>query len=192
MTWQRRAAASGMSPLPPRRKWRAILLASLTLAPAYWSLLMGMVAAATDTAEPEPSAAPLIAFGLAVVPFVFVVLAFLSEHPRAPGAVVWAMLLTLAIGIPVSALAADAVTGLLAGVGAGGIVALRRDTDHTWKARAIAVLMISVWAFLTVRVTPEVVLVLGPALPFTSIGVADQLSERARERDASRHEGAPS
>lgn len=182
MTWQRRPAASGLTALPPRRKWRAILLATLTLAPAYWSLLTGAVAAATD-AEPAPSAAPLIAFGLAVVPFVFVVLAFLSEHPRAPGAVVRAMALTLAVGIPVSALASDAVTGVIAGVGAGGVVALRRDLDHTWTARAIAVFVVSAWAFVTVRVTPEVVLVLGPALPFTSIGVADHLSERARERE---------
>ncbi len=181
MPRERRSAGAGLAPLPPRRKWRAILLATLTLAPSYWSLLMGSVAAASDT-EPAPSAAPLIAFGLAIIPFVFVVLAFLSEHPRAPGAVVWAMLLTLGVGIPVSALAADAVTGVIAGVGAGGIVALRRDLAHSWRARAVAVLVVSAWAFLTVRLTPEVVLVLGPALPFTCLGVADHLSERRLER----------
>ena len=46
---------------------------------------------------------------------------------RAPGGRLRAMGLCLLVGIPVSALAADAVTGIVAGVGAGGIVALRAD-----------------------------------------------------------------
>jgi hypothetical protein len=168
-------------PLSPRRKWRAILLATLLLAPAYWSLMAGIVSVASDRGS-APSAGPLIAFGLALIPFVFVALAFLSEHPRAPGAVLRAMGLALLVGIPVSALARDAVTGLIAGVGAGGIAALRTDLDHTWKARAIALAVVCAWVYVTVRVTPEVVLVLAPALPFTSIGVADHLSEGRRER----------
>ena len=45
------------------------------------------------------------------------------------------MALALAIGIPVSALAADAVTGFVAGIGAGGIVALRSDVERPWRAR---------------------------------------------------------
>ena len=90
-----------------------------------------------------------------LVPFVFVVLAFASQHPRAPGAVAKAMALTLAIGIPVSALAADAATGFVAGIGAGGVVALRADVERPWKARMLAVLMVTAWAFVTVRVVPE-------------------------------------
>jgi hypothetical protein len=178
-----------MEPLPHRKKWRAILAATLVLLPAYWSLVAGVVAIASDRAS-APEAGPLIAFGLAVVPFAFVALAFLSEHPRAPGAVVRAMGLTLLVGIPVSAAAPDAVTGMVAGIGAGGVVALRADADHTWRARAIAVFVVTAWAFVTVRVVPEAALLLAPALPFTSIGVADQLTERAREREASRQEGA--
>lgn len=181
MTPERRPVSAGVEPLPPRRKWRAILLATLLLAPAYWSLMAGLVSVASDR-DSAPAAGPFIAFGLMLVPFVFVALAFLSEHPRAPGAVLRAMGLALLVGIPVSALARDAVTGLVAGVGAGGIAALRADPDHTWKARAMAVGMVSAWALITVRVTPEVVLVLAPALPFTSIGVADHLSEGRRER----------
>ncbi len=74
-----------------------------------------------------------------MIPFVFVALAFLSEHPRAPGAAVKGMIVSLLVGIPVSALAQDAVTGLVAGLGAGGIFAMRMDLSHTVKARAIAV-----------------------------------------------------
>jgi hypothetical protein len=185
-----RSTAAGMEPLPSRRKWRAILAATLLLLPGYWSLVAGIVAIASDR-RTAPEAGPLIAFGLAVVPFVFIALAFLSEHPGAPGAVVRAMGLTLLVGIPVAAAAPDAVTGVVAGIGAGGIAALRADADHSWRPRALAVLVVTAWAFVTVRVVPEAALLLAPALPFTSIGVADHLSERARDRERQADEGAP-
>jgi hypothetical protein len=167
---------AGAEPLSPRRKWRAITLATLVLAPAYWSIVAGIVAIGSDDPQ-APAPAPLIAFGLAIVPFVFVVLAFLSEHPRAPGAVVRAMGLALLVGIPVSAAAPDAVTGFVAGLGAGGAAALRADPMHGWRSRAVAVVAVSAGAFLLVRVT-DLTLVLAPALPFTALGVADHLSER--------------
>jgi hypothetical protein len=52
------------------------------------------------------------------------------------------------------------------------------------------VLMVTAWAFVTVRVVPEAALLLSPALPFTSIGVADHLSERSREREREARGGA--
>ena len=76
----------------------------------------------------------------------------------------------------------DAVTGLVAGVGAGGIVALRADDEHTWRARAIGVL---VAVRLHVRARPHrgaITLLSAPIFPFTSIGIADHLSEWRRER----------
>ena len=82
----------GAAPLTPQRKWRAITIATLVLVPAFWSMLAGFVAVARDEdARPAPAAGPAIALGLALIPFVFIALAFLSEHPRAPVAVVKAM-----------------------------------------------------------------------------------------------------
>ena len=181
----RRPASAGAEPLPAKRKWRAILLSTLVLVPAYWSILVGLVSAASEEAD-APAAGPFIAFGLALIPFVFVALAFLSEHPRGPGAVVRAMILTLVVGVPVWALAADGVTGLVAGIGAGGIVALRADQDESWKARALAVAVTAAYVYLSVRVAGDVVLIVAPALPFSAIGVADHLSERRRLREAGR------
>jgi hypothetical protein len=184
----RRARGSGLAgaePLPPRIKWRAITLATLVMAPAFWSVLAGVVAVGSDDPR-APAPAPLIAFGLALVPFVFVVLAFLSEHPRAPGAVIRAMVLSLLVGIPISAVAPDAVTGFVAGLGAGGVAALRADPIHSWKARAAAVAVVTLFVFLLVTVS-DVALLLAPALPFTSIGVADQIVERRRERPEATH-----
>ena len=91
-----------MAPLPPQRKWRAITLATLLLVPAVWSLLAGLVAVAADDDADGPAAGAAIAFGLSLIPFVFIVLAFASEHPRAPGAVLRAMGLCLLVGLPVS------------------------------------------------------------------------------------------
>src|SRR5918994_3920717 len=170
----------GMQPLPPQRKWRAIMLATLALVPAFWSLLAGLVAAASDDAD-APNPGPAIAFGLALIPFVFVVLAFTSEHPRPSSAVLRAMGLALLVGIPVSALAGDAVTGIVAGVGAGGIQALRMDDPQNWRARSLGVLVASVYALVLVRVAGAMVLLPAPIFPLTAIGIADLLSERRAE-----------
>jgi hypothetical protein len=92
--------------------------------------------------------------------------------------------LCLLVGIPVSAIAGDAVTGIVAGVGAGGICALRSDDAHNWRSRALAVLVAAVYTFILVRVAGVITLLSAPVFPFTSIGIADHLSERSRERAA--------
>jgi ABC-type antimicrobial peptide transport system permease subunit len=144
-------------------------------------MLAGLVSVASDdggaTAADGPRAGAALAFGLALIPFVFVVLAFLSEQPRPPTAVLKAMGLCLLIGIPVSALAADAVTGIVAGAGAGGIAALRADTPDGWKARAVAVIIATAYTFVLVRVVGAVALLPAPVFPFTGIGVADHFVE---------------
>lgn len=165
-----------MEPLSPQRKWRAITLATLLLAPAVWALLGGLVAAAAD-GDGGPGPAAAIAFGLALLPFVYIVLAFASEHPRAPGAVVKAMALCLLVGIPASALAGDAVTGIVAGIGAGGIVALRADPAHDWRTRAAAVAVAATYTFVLARTAGAAVVVAAPIFPFTALGLADHFAE---------------
>jgi hypothetical protein len=183
VTEARRTIPAGPAPLSPQRKWRAITLATLLFVPAYWAIVAALVSLGSEDGRAAVNAGPLIAFGLCLLPFVFIALAFLSEHLNAPGAAVKAMGLALAVGIPVSALAADAVTGLIAAVGAGGIVALRADVDHTWRARTIAVALATFYVFVLLRVASDVALLMGPVLPFTGIGVADHLSERKRDRE---------
>lgn len=186
---RRRGDPVGMQPLTPAKKWRAILVATIVLVVAFWALLAGLVAGATDgtsSGGDEPNVALGLAVGLAVIPFVFVALAFLSEHPRAPGAVVRAMGWALLVGIPASALAGDAVTGIVAGVGAGGIQALRMDYPENWRARALAVLVASVYTLVLVRVAGALVLLPAPVFPLTAIGVADHLTERRAQQAAQR------
>ena len=180
MSAKRRAA--GLEPLPPERKWRAIAVATVILVPGWWMMLAGLVAGASDEPGGADNPGASIAIGLAVIPFVFVALAFLSEHPSWPSAVVRAMALCALVGIVVSAIAADAVTGIVAGVGAGGVVALRADDAHTWQARAVAVVVASAYTFVLARTAGPIVLLPAPIFPFTAIGVADHLSERRRAR----------
>src|SRR4051794_19911619 len=88
---QRRAGRGGMEPLSPKRKWQTITLGTLLLLPAYWALLAGLVAGASDSVDERagaPNTAAALALGLALIPFVFLLLAFMSGHPRAPGAVI--------------------------------------------------------------------------------------------------------
>lgn len=181
MARPRASSAQSLEPLPPRKKWRAITIATLVLLPAYLSIVVGLVAVASDRAD-APPAGPAIAFGLGLVPFVFVALAFLSSHPHAPGAAAKAMGVSLLVGIPVAALVPDAVTGLVAGIGAGGAVALRPDPDGSWKARAVGVAAVSAYAAVMVRIVPDVAVLLAPTLPFTCLGVADHLRDQRRER----------
>lgn len=173
-----------MEPLPPERKWRAIALATVLLVPTFWSLLAGLVALAADDPPDGPAPAAAVALGLALIPFVFIVLAFASAHPNPPGAVLRAMGLCLLIGIPVSALAADAVTGIVAGVGAGGVAALRADVAHRTRLRAAGVAIGATYAFVLVRVAGPVALISAPVFPFTSLGLADHLAEWLEERRA--------
>ena len=173
---------SRLEPLSHPRKWRAITISTLLLVPAYWSILAGLVALTSDDAD-APAGGPPIAFGLALIPFVFIALAFLSEQPNPPAAALRGMGAGLLVGVLVSALALDAVTGIVAGVGAGGIWALRADEGHSSRrARALAVVVAAAYTFALVRAVGAIALFPAPVFPFTALGVSDHIVERRLER----------
>lgn len=172
-------SAGGRQPFTPRRRWQAIVLATVVFAPACWALIVGLVALAGDEVSTTVAAAG-VAFGLSIIPFVFVVLAFASGPTDAAGRVVRAMLLSVPVGIVVSAIAADAVTGVVAGVGAGAALALRRDDLRPLRPRVVAVAVAAVYAFVMARVVPSLFLPLSPVFPLTAVGLADHWSERRR------------
>jgi hypothetical protein len=167
--------------LSPQRTWRAIALATVVLMAAFWSLLAGLVALGSD-APGGPQPAPAIAIGLALVPVVFVLLAWLSgvRHPRR--AVLRAVGVFVAVGVPVSAIAADAVTGFVAAAGAGAMCALAADDEHSRRARVVAVVAATLYTFVLVRTAGTFALVFAPIFPLTGLGVADHLSEGRHSR----------
>ena len=164
-----------IEPISPRRKWLAIGTATILLVVSYSAIVVSFVAAEVATG-PDPG--PAFALGLGIAPFVFVALAFISGHRRAPGAVLRAMGLSLLVGLLVSVLLQDAVTGLTAGYGAGGIVSLRAEPVNTWKSRAIGVVLVSLYVAVLVRVVIEGGLIAGATLPLVSVGVADSFVGR--------------
>lgn len=172
-----RVAKPVREPLSPRLKWKTITLATLLLVPGYWMMLAGLVANGSGSkGGPDPAAA--LALGLALIPFVFLVLAVMSGRARWPGAVAKAMGIAILVGVPVSAIAGDAITGIVAGVGAGGCIALRRDDAHSMRTRALGVAFAVLYTFVLVRSVSLLALLPAPVLPLTAIGLADHVSER--------------
>ena len=111
----------------------------------------------------------------------FLVLAFLSTNPRAAGAVLKAMAISVLVAGPLSAVMADAVSGLVAGFGVGGAIALRREEVHSFRARLVAVGITVIYVAVLVNISVEAGLFGGAVLPFVSIGIADWVMERRAE-----------
>ncbi len=170
-------------PINPRRKWTAITVATLVMVVSYIAMLIGFIAIEV---EDGPAPGPVIAFGLSLVPFVFIILAFMSSNRRAASAVLKAMGLSVIVAGPLSALMADAVSGLVAGFGVGGAVTLRREEHHTLKSRLIAVGITTVYVAVLVNFSVEGGLFAGAVLPLLSLGIADWVMDRRADDSAAR------
>jgi hypothetical protein len=165
-------------PVSARRKWAAISVATVIMAISVFLMLYGAVEGAVlyETAAPGPP----FALGLALVPFAFIALAFISGHPAAGGAVVVALLVAVPIALPLAALARDVVTGLAAGYGAGGVVALRREYYQSRRARIIAVVLTTVYVFAALRFDVATGVTAACLLPLAALGIADMASDWRR------------
>jgi len=138
--------------------------------------------------DPAIGEAPLaaLALGLALVPVVFLVVAFGSRHPRAPTAVLHAMGVALLVGLPLAAV--DVVTGLMAGFGAGGAIALAQEEDDSLVARFVAIGFMTLYVAVLLRWLVEAGVFGGAVLPLVTVAAADEIMER-RARDLRRRTG---
>ena len=154
----------------PRRRWLAVVAASLVLQFSYWPL----VAAMTSSLAGEEASGAAVALGLSLAPITFVLLAFLSRHPRAPGAVLKAMVLLLLVGMPVALL--NTLVGIFAGFAAGGVVALRPLPEgRPYRARIIGAAVVAVYLLvLQIFGATEFALLSAAALPLAVSGIADE------------------
>lgn len=164
--------AFGKEPLSVRGRWIVIIVATVVLQFSYW---LAVVSVWADPGEELVTAGMLL--GLAAVPFVFMLLAFASRHPRAPWAVVRAMALFVIVGIPLGIL--HIASGVAAGYAAGGIAALRGPEGVRHAAARIAmVVAVSFSITIILAVAPGPGLVLGALLPFPALGLADWVAAR--------------
>jgi hypothetical protein len=165
-----------------RRNWIAVAVAT----PLMMFSTFAYAAAFTvdDAAGARWSFDLRLAFvGLAVAPFVFVALGFLSRNPHAPKRVLQAMGLLLLVGLPVGLL--DPLVGAATGFALGGAMVLNRPAVERvvyWRLAAVGFTF--VYVFVLIVVIPPAGVFTGAVLPLIMIGFADEYAAWSAERSS--------
>jgi hypothetical protein len=157
----------------PGRIWWAIGLGTVVQTISYGSLLLGSL---TSQSDETTAAGPAFALGFALVPVVFVVVAFVSGASRAPVATLKAMALWILITLPLGLI--NPVTGLCAGFTAGAAVTLRQSEAHQRGARAAATVIAAAYVTVLVLTFTQAGIFAGAVTPLLAIKAADNYSER--------------
>jgi hypothetical protein len=154
-----------------RRRWLAIGAATIPLLFSYISI----AAAFTTDADGESLVgAGGAALGFGLVPFVFLLLAFVSVHKAASMAVLKAMGWFLLLAFPIGVLAP--ALGATAGYAAGATVALRPSIHSTKKVRWIAAGLTVVYVLFLLLFIPAAGVMAGAMIPLMAVGFADEYS----------------
>lgn len=182
------AAAGGR--ISARRKWAAVGAATLLLAVSFFTTQFAVYSWLGDV-DPEQeevvpmtaSEAVILGAGLLAAGAAFGALAWLSRHPRPlrAAAVAWLMsLVAIVICLFLLGLVGqfDPFTPMVAGFGAGGLVALRAEPEHTVGRRATAGLLITIYVFLLLRIYWPAGVIASPLLPLPVLAWADAIAER--------------
>jgi hypothetical protein len=191
-TWERRSTGDASrrrsapvdpdAPLDPRRKWLAVGFATVVTLPAFWLLVAAVVAADPDS-DLEAPVGVFVGVGLALIPVALYVLARVSRHPEALKAAVFGGSLGIVLAGALSFALREPLSPLVAGIGAGGVIALRRHPDTTTAARAIAVAIATAYSAAMVWFVPQLSLGLSPMLPLAAVAAADgYMARRAAGR----------
>ncbi|MGI9528245.1 MAG: hypothetical protein ACR2NG_00915 [Acidimicrobiia bacterium] len=166
-----------------KRSWLAIGLGTMVLMVSYGSLLVAIAAGQSNTPQ---AAGPAFALGFMLVPVVYVVVAFVSGHDRAPTAVLKAMGLWLVVALPLSLF--NPIFGLCTGFGIGGVVTLNADGPDRWLARTVSVLLVATYSLAILFVFPALGVMSGGLLALPALGLADYYTrnrERAKQEQTS-------
>lgn len=154
-----------------RQNWIAIAAATPVMMFSYFSYAAAFVDdGGSDTDGIEPA---LAAIGLAIAPFVFVVLAFVSKNADAGRRVLHAMGLLLVVGLSIGLI--DPVLGATTGFASGGAIALTRPRVErviTW--RVAAVIFTGAYCLVLLIVASAGGVFAGGVVPLLMIGAADE------------------
>jgi len=171
-----------------RRKWAAIGAATLLLAASFWVVLLAFRLWLGDLTPEDiqagaevpvtTAAAVTLAGGFALMAAGFAALALISRRPHPWRSAAFGWLLGSAMWLWLPFVAGEPVTPMVAGFAAGGVAALRAEPEHTLGRRAIAALLVTVYVYLLVRVTPLVGAVVAPLLALPVLAWADAMAER--------------
>jgi len=151
---------------------------------SFWAMAYGTTVleqGTTPSGAGDPTSIALVGIGLSIsfVPIAFVVAGMVSRKPDWYIWVLAAMGLAIAVGLPLMWFR-NPLAALLAGFSAGAVVALERPEGTMWHTRAIAAFVVAVIAIMGMQVQLLFFLIaaIGPALPFTAMGIADILAPR--------------
>lgn len=140
------------------------------------SFVMFIYALAAASGDETVFAGALVGIALGLVPGVFAVAAWVSQNPHSMASTLAASGLwfgfVLAIGFFSVPLA------LIAGFGAGGVVAFRSGPEHSKRSRSIAVALLVVYTAALLTFSTELGLFAGAPLAFVAIALADLYHER--------------
>jgi hypothetical protein len=163
-----------------RNNWIAMAVATVLM--MFSTFAYAAAFAAGDDAGEGSSVDLRLAFvGLAVAPFVFVALGFLSRNPRAPRRVLIAMGLLLVVGLAVGLI--DPLLGAAVGFGLGGVLVLNRpDVERVMYWRLAAVAFTAIYVLVLLVIAPPAGVFTGAVLPLIMIGFADEYAAWSAER----------
>lgn len=153
-----------------------MILATVLMLGAYLMFIWALVVASGDEIS---FAGGILGVGLGLVPAVFAVAAWVSQHPHALGASLIAWGLWVLLAIPIGYF--NLPLGLVAGFGAGGVAAFRLGRHHDRKSRVVAVALTLVYTLALQRLFPSVALFAAAPLPFLAVALADTYRERFSE-----------
>lgn len=174
-------ARVGTTGVTPNRRWMAIAVGTMVATISFWSMAYGLAVAANGTpGNPGADGASVASAGVGLsfilMPAGFAAVAYVSKRSDAPIAVLTAMGLAIAVGLP-TLIFRNPLASLIVGYAAGAVVSLSRPPETSWHNRAIAAAIAAtiVLTGMSVLFTPTALL--APALPFTAVGLADLFSD---------------
>jgi len=153
-----------------RRNWTAIGVGTVLTFVASVAYASAFV---DEDGRAEEVDFTLVGITLAIVPFVFVALAFISQNPDAPKRVLQAMPLMLAVALTVGLL--EPVLGAAIGFAAGGAVTLRPPPVSGVAAWRIgAIFFTAVYLLVLLIIVPPGGVFGASIVPLVMIGAADE------------------
>ncbi|MBM3694601.1 MAG: hypothetical protein FJW79_01490 [Actinobacteria bacterium] len=171
-----------------RRKWTAIGVATALLTGAFWLVLLAFNLWLGDTTVEEIRAGAEVPFtravgaalggGLLLMLAGFTALALVSRRVRPARAVAVAGVLGAAMWLWLPFVTGEPYTPMVAGFGAGGLVALRMEPEHTVGRRVLAAVLVTVYLFVLLRIALLIGVIVAPLLPLPALAWADAMAER--------------
>lgn len=153
-----------------RQNWIAITVATILMMVSYFAYAAAFVDPETGERTVEPM--PMLV-GLAIAPFVFIALGFVSKNPRAPKLVLAAMGLLLIVGLTIGLL--DPLVGAATGFCLGGALVLNRPAiERLMFWRLGAVVFTALYMLVLLVVVPPAGVFTGGILPLMMVGFADE------------------